>query len=169
MKLVVYCHGFAGSHNSSKVEAMKDAGIDVLAYEFDYEDYIGSMKRISDEIDNELISRMHQNIDLIFVGTSMGAVVAKDLARLYEASSVLVNPCFNPNETMAKLGQHHLVGKFRSIEFDEEDVIFVGTEDELIDFSKANFDNAEVYFVTGANHRFDVPYFDEVIEYLNER
>lgn len=168
-KIVVYCHGYASSAATDKVQDLRKAGFEVFAWDFDFaEPFEDEFDMIGHKVDRMLIDHLNQDIELIFVGTSMGCIVAKNLADLFGAVGVYVNPCFNPSVVLKDLEQEELAVAYKdiSVAFDDRDVIFIGLKDELIDFSELPFNGSKIYYSENADHRFGMPHFQEVIDYV---
>lgn len=168
-KLIVYCHGYGSSANSSKLKALKDAGFN--AYCFDASvDPVEANLYLTNKIDNLLIDHLNQDIELVFVGTSLGGWTASRLSKMYGAKAVIINPSVDPANSLLKYGVpneicdlYHVFAPYEGHKY------FFAEHDEVIDNTvfRENLTVAgfNVTVVPGADHRFD-KHFDLVIDYL---
>lgn len=168
-KIAVYFHGFGSSSQTDKVQRLREAGIETHAWDIDV-DSTASLPTLIDHIDNMLIDHMHEPCEIFFVGTSLGAWYAARLAHLYDVKAILINPSYNPKESLAKYGvdQKILNTYYDAIDFAPHQKIFIGSEDKVIDFTCVDFKGAVVSYVEGADHRFNKE-FDLVIKYIMEK
>lgn len=164
-KVIIYCHGYNSSAQSDKVKRLSAAG-EVYAWNINIDPEV-SLDDLEQKIDDLLISKMNEDFIMVFVGTSLGAWYASKLADIYSAYAVLINPAIDPKTSLTKYGvdESILNNYLNPIFFCTDDKVFIGTEDEIIDFSNANFGAASVEYVK-AKHRFNGPEFDMVVEYI---
>ena len=164
-KVIIYCHGYNSSAQSDKVKRLTAAG-EVFAWDINIDPEV-SLNDLEQKMDDLLISKMNEDFMLVFVGTSLGAWYASKLADIYAAYAVLINPAINPKTSLAKYGIEESVlnNYLNPIFFCTDDKVFIGTEDEVIDFSNVNFGPANVEYVK-AKHRFNGPEFEMVVEYI---
>jgi predicted esterase YcpF (UPF0227 family) len=87
-KVIVYCHGYGSNTKSGKVQQLKDAGFETYCYKADMDPDI-ACESLCDNIDLMLLDYLHQEIKLIFVGTSLGGWMASKLADCYSARLLL--------------------------------------------------------------------------------
>lgn len=169
-KTIVYFHGYGSSAKSDKVEllkAVKDS--EVFAYDINIDPSI-SLKELSDQIDLMLLDHPHENTEIVFVGTSLGAWYAAELAYVYGVKAVLINPCFEPQKSLAKYGvKQEILNKYRNIKLTTDMIVFIALDDEVLDYTEfcKNTNIEEVHFVPFAGHRFNGEAFQEVIERIN--
>lgn len=167
-KIVVYFHGYNSSAQTDKVQKLKDAGFSTYSWDINLDASI-SLNELTDKIDSMLLDNMHSECELFFVGTSLGAWYAANLAQLYDVHAVLINPCYNPKQSLAKynVDQTILDSYLTDIQFTSKHKVFIGTNDTAIDFSNVDFGNADVVYVKDADHRFNKE-FHLVVDYIRE-
>ena len=167
-KIVVYFHGYGSSAQTDKVQKLRDAGFDTHSWNINVDPLV-SQNELLDNIDSMLLDDMHEKSEIFFVGTSLGAWYASNLAHLYGVHAVLINPCYNPKESLAKyeVDQKILDNYFFDIHFSSVQKVFIGTADEVIDFTNVDFNGADVTYVEGADHRFNKE-FHLVIDYIKD-
>lgn len=145
---IVYLHGFGSSGNSEKSQALKARFGDENVWSPD-------LPLDADEVINMVANYVHRVNDypIVFVGTSLGGFYANYFAQRFDCPSVLVNPAFNPGQSLSKsLGEHknyatglpfeltqdHL-GKWVAMRNDITDTngalvnLFIALDDEVID------------------------------------
>jgi predicted esterase YcpF (UPF0227 family) len=165
-KLIVYFHGYGGSPSSGKVDKLEQAGYEVYAWKIDVDPSV-SMPRLDEKIMNMLTSYIHDDIELVFIGTSLGGWYAAKLAETYDCKSILINPSPDPSASLSKYDiSKEVLARYTPLNFNRNQTVFIGTEDEVIDFTGVNFKDAKVIYVGGGDHRFD-DHFNHVIDYLN--
>lgn len=167
-KIVVYFHGFGSSAQTDKVQMLRDAGFETHAWDINVDPML-SLPELTENIDSMLLDDMHEECQLFFVGTSLGAWYASNLAHMYGVNAVLINPCYNPKESLAKydVDQYILDDYLIDIHFAPHQKVFIGSEDTVIDFSGVDFCGADVTVVDGADHRFNKE-FGLVIDYIKD-
>jgi len=170
-KLIVYCHGYGSGTKSTKLKALKTAGFNAHCFQADV-DPTKAFFDLTNKIDNLLIDHLNQDVELVFVGTSLGGWTAAKLAKLYKAKAIIINPSVDPATSLLKYGvSKDICEKYSVFAPHEEHKYFFAKYDEVIDnqtFSKnltdAGFD---VTIVADADHRFE-KHFGLVIDYLKE-
>lgn len=173
-KLIVYFHGYNSSPSTDKAQRLKQ-DFETLAVSIDPDPEI-AIKSLFNQIDNFLIDNFLEEIELIFVGTSLGAWWASRLANQYDCKAVLINPSTMPYKTLPKLGLPlKIAHKYSPIEIPKRAAYFIAENDEVIDnteFAKEirelNDDQKEVYTYSDGGHRFNGEYFERVMSYLNK-
>ena len=167
-KIVVYFHGFGSSAQTDKVQQLRDAGIETYSWDINVDPDI-SIAVLSEKIDDMLSDNPHEPARIFFVGTSLGAWYASLLGHLYGIKTILINPAYNPKESLAKYGvdnsilENYMIG----VDFHPTQKVFIGMNDEVIDFSDVDFNGADVTYVKGAGHRFNKE-FHLVIDYIKD-
>jgi predicted esterase YcpF (UPF0227 family) len=170
-KLIVYCHGYGSGANSNKLKALKKAGFNAHCFDADV-DPVEAMTYLTNKIDNLLIDHLNQDVELVFVGTSLGGWTASRLSKLYKAKAVIINPSVDPATSLLKYGvpeeiceRYHVFAPYEGHKY------FFAKYDEVIDnqiFSKNLTDAGfNVTIVSDADHRFE-KHFGLVIDYLKE-
>jgi predicted esterase YcpF (UPF0227 family) len=168
-KLIVYCHGYGSGTKSTKLKALKTAGFNAHCFQADVHPD-KAMIHLTKKIDNLLIDHLNQDVELVFVGTSLGGWTAAKLAKLYKAKAIIINPSVDPATSLLKYGvSKDICEKYSVFAPHEGHKYFFAKYDEVIDnqtFSKnltdAGFD---VTIVSDADHRFE-KHFGLVIDYL---
>lgn len=159
--LIVYCHGYGSSANTDKVQKLKDFGFDVHAWDIVIDPDV-SVPYLESKIDDLLIDYMHRNINLVFIGTSLGAWYASKLADMYGAKAVVVNPSYTPSKSLLRYGvDQDIANRYTDTVLDGNDTVVVAKDDEVIDHTGRDFSNVEkvIYCETGG-HRFNGKEFD---------
>ena len=164
-KVFVYCHGYGSSKNTDKVQRMRDAGLEVIACDIDYRPDVG-LRQLINFVDDYLITNIAADIELVFVGTSLGGWYAAVVSKLYGAKCVCINPAYDPKNQLSKLGVDTSNLFYPTATFHMKDTVFVAKDDELLDFSKVKFDFATVIRTPGGGHRYNGAEFDSVISFL---
>lgn len=97
-KFIVYFHGYASSPNTDKVTQLKLAYPNDYIYAFlaDIDPEI-AIKEVGNNIDLALLDHIEEDIDITFIGTSLGAWLAAKMADLYGVKSILINPVLYPH------------------------------------------------------------------------
>lgn len=174
-KIVIYCHGYKGSPQSTKVEKLRTGvpDADVFAWPIHVNPSIAK-DNISRHVNHILVDYQDAPVDLIFVGCSLGAYFAAELALLYDAKAVLINPSYNPPESLTKYPEiPEIIRKlYRPIPVLFGAHYFIATNDEVIDWSDFNWvlhnKETKVKFYDDAAHRFDGPEFSDVVDLINK-
>ena len=182
MKLV-YFHGFGSAGNSAKSQALKARFGDDNVWSPNLPlDAFEVIDMVADYV------RSVKDYPIIFSGTSLGGFYANYFAQRFDCPCVLVNPAFNPGQSLSKsLGQHnnyatglpfeltqnHL-DKWNAMKADNTDIngalinLFIALDDEVIDAQQmlAAFPHYK-YLKTfeKAGHRFE-QHWPEVVDFL---
>jgi predicted esterase YcpF (UPF0227 family) len=180
---IVYFHGFGSSGNSEKSQALRARFGDENVWSPDLPlDAFEVIDMVSDYM------RSVEGHPVIFTGTSLGGFYANYFAQRFNYPCVLVNPAFNPSQSLTKsLGQHknyatglpfelkqeHL-DKWAAMKADNTDIngalisLFIALDDEVIDAQQmlAAFPYYN-YLKTfeKAGHRFS-DHWAEVVDFL---
>lgn len=179
MTTFIYLHGFnsASTDANPKIAALKKIG-DVIPISYIS---VGSRDQaymsISRRLPEDFLDLLERD-QVIFVGTSLGAYWAARFARTFQTGSILINPCVDPFESLAKYAgkefTNYVTGEVREFSFDAHEsyegayiprtlfrlrpLMLLAMDDEVID-SKETLRNFEPYYVhrtfeTGG-HQFD--------------
>lgn len=165
-KIVVYFHGYGSSPEGYKTELLRENGIDTYAWKIDIKPSM-SIPYLSDQIIDMLLDRLHENVQIYFMGTSLGAWYASKLAEQFEIRNViLINPAYDPKESLKKYEVPDFIrNEYDPINFKDTDIVYIGTDDDIIDFEGVDFGEADVRRIEGADHRFK-EHFNVVIREL---
>lgn len=164
--LIFYCHGFNSSFNSDKVKLLKSHFEHTYAWDIDIDPTV-SIPFLRSSIVDVLIDYMHHPVEMIMVGTSLGAWYAHKLADIFRSKAILINPCFNPGISLKKYGvEYTILQKYDSISVNKEYNYFIAEHDEIIDFSpyKEELKTVNTRFFLNATHRFNGEEFNSVID-----
>lgn len=154
-KIVFYFHGYGSNANSDKVKQLKESGLETCSWQINIDPDV-SVYYLENKILSVILDHLHEPIEMFFVGTSLGAWYADRLAKSFESDNVyLVNPSYDPRNSLSKYGVNELVSsKYDPIVFSEKHKVYIGMNDEVIDFTNVDFGSAQVEYVEGADHRF---------------
>lgn len=165
-KLIVYFHGFGSTPTTEKVEKLRAVhNAEVYAFPIDPDPRI-SIPFLRDQIDELIISRFGCNIDLIFVGASLGGWYAAKMAQLYRCDCVLINPCYDPKNIITSLDQD-VLDSYSFITLNPTAKYFIARNDEVINFDPFIHYMDDVTYSDTADHRYNGNEFVEVISYIN--
>lgn len=172
-KIVIYCHGYGSSPLSEKVERLRAKYPATFAFELDI-DPVETIDNVCGHIDDVLLSQQFLNdeeSELVFVGTSLGAWYAETLAGIYGAKSILVNPCYDPANMLAKYGVPEEI-RTRYTEMglhSKKAATVISLNDEVIDFNPIMDKISTGIKITteSGNHRFNGPEWDMVVDLVD--
>lgn len=178
---VIYFHGFASTANSSKVQALKDAGFNVSAPEINIDPEIAE-KELIDFIKLEGIKNNDIDKKCVFVGTSLGGFWAARMGELFEASAILINPAMHPEISLNRyLGAYtnhkdgsiseltsEIVKKYQmfpSTGSERYRTYFIAKKDKhAVKFERTS-NEGKMFEYDSDDHR-GLTFFDDVIEYI---
>ena len=175
-KIIVYFHGFRSNPRGDKVERLR-AVKNSIVYAFDINvDPEIALTDIEYQLDDILWTDPFETASLIFVGTSLGAWYAAKLAKQYDAEPFLINPCWDPQNSLKKYGvDQTILDKYEDIVFPPRTRLYIASEDDVIDHWAYfdgyvdHCDNIELLEVTErVTHRYNGPEFDTVIRDIDE-
>lgn len=169
-KVVVYCHGYNSSKSADKVRMLRDAGFEVIACDIPKDPELG-VKTLLDFVDDFLIENYSRDdLELIFVGTSLGGWYASTVAKYYDARSICINPAYDPTKLLNKLDKTcEVAHKFKPAVFDKNDIVVIAEDDEVIDFAGVDFSTADKLIkVSTGGHRFIGKEFDMIFDMIKE-
>jgi hypothetical protein len=174
-KIVVYCHGYGSSPKTDKVARIAAAGFETLAYPINIDPDV-SIKELVHNIMFDLLldqQLMNAEIELVFVGTSLGGWYANKLGNIFGAKHICVNPAYNPQTALTQFGvSQEILDKYSSIEVNELTSLFIAEDDEVIDLvggiksGEFDIENAARVVFTKGGHRYNGVEFDAVTELL---
>jgi hypothetical protein len=172
-KLIVYFHGYGSSANSDKVTRLSQ---DFETYCFNAPvDFDIAEKSLTENIDFLLVTNPEEPVELIFVGTSLGAWTANELAKQYGCHAVIINPSVDPSTSLKKYGvSDEICGTYYPMIPSKDNKYFFAEVDEVIPNEQYREKLiAEGYDVTvvcsmpeKSNHRFNGDSFEFVVDYL---
>ena len=160
--LVVYCHGYGSSATTDRVQKLRDFGFDVFAWDIGIDPSV-SMPILEDKIDDLLIDHINDDVNLVFVGTSLGCWYASKLADAYGSKAILINPSYTPSKRLIEYGvPDEIAKKYTDTIINENDIVVVARDDEVIDHTGRDFSKAKSVIYSTGGHRFNGPEFDMV-------
>mgnify|MGYP000456302165 CR=1 FL=1 len=163
-KLVVYCHGYGSSANTDKVARLKAKHEHVYAWDINIDPEV-SIPALEKAINDLLVTDMHDDAELVFVGTSLGGWYASVLAEWYDARAIVVNPCYNPQVSLAKYGvDEKILKKYGNMPIARRAEFVIAADDEVLDFAPVmdSMSHALTVSATGG-HRFNGPEFEALV------
>jgi predicted esterase YcpF (UPF0227 family) len=101
--MFIYLHGFNSAYDpeSEKIQLLSQLG-EVRGISYDSFDSF-------DNIKSYIASQVPETDELVFVGTSLGGFWAAEMARMFGAPSVIINPCHDPETLLQKyVGVEHV-------------------------------------------------------------
>jgi len=118
-----------------------------------------------------LIDVMHSEAPLTFLGSSLGAWLAAELADEYGCKAILINPVIGPDVVLPMLGvASETVKLYSEMKLLPTATYFFSEIDEVIDNTaivKMLQDKCfDVTVVPNSSHRFNGSEFDLVIKYI---
>ena len=172
-KIVVYFHGYKGSIENAKVERLKlEKNLKVFAFPIDIDPILAEVQ-VCSGIDSILVDNMHTKDDLVFVGTSLGAWLAAELAMKYDCKAILINPSNAPQVSLKKFDLPlELLKKYGNIKESKKFSYFFVENDNVIpnhDYRNVlKLIGAKVFVIEDADHRFEGKAFEHVVEYIKK-
>lgn len=174
-KFIVYFHGYNSSPETEKVKILKEAFPDDYVYCFQANvDPEIAQKTIEEKIDSALLDHMHEDLQVIFIGTSLGGWLAAKFGNVYEVKTILINPVYDPKESLKKYEvAEDIRNKYTQLKIDPKAIYFVSENDEFLDHSillekTKNMNNC--FSDKFSDHRYGEPHFsNRVIEYIKSQ
>ena len=163
--LIFYCHGFNSSFNSDKTRLLKFHFEHTYAWDIDIDPTV-SIPFLRSSIVDVLVDYMHHPVEMIMIGTSLGAWYAHKLANIFDSKAILINPSFDPSTSLKKYDVNNdILVKYDSIDVDKRYKYFIAEHDEVIDFSRYRdqLKRVNARFFSNATHRFNGEEFNSVI------
>ena len=163
-KLVVYCHGYASSAKTDKVARLKAKHEHVYAWDINVDPEI-SLPALEKAINDLLVTDMHDDAELVFVGTSLGGWYASVLAERYDARAIVVNPCYNPQVSLAKYGvSPEILNRYEDMPIARRAEFVIAADDEVLNFDAIKPAMAHALTVSpSGGHRFNGPEFEALV------
>ena len=168
-KVIFYCHGYDSSAQTDKVRRIKNMSFDVMAHDIDLDPTV-SLPYLEEVVSDWCIDFFNaQNLDICFVGTSLGAWYANRLGRAFGAETVLINPALDPADSLKKYGvPEELIGKYEAfgpIEFTRKETVVIAKDDEVLTFPEGVdwcHPATLIEYATGG-HRFNGPELEDAL------
>ena len=171
---ILNIHGFNGKSANTNYQILKDAGYNVISFEFDYENC--DPHAIEEFL--VLATRIYK-IDLI-VATSYGAFFAAIVSLRTSISFIATNPCVEPLVSLRKLASSYCDANSSFFSISTEYLYkhyawlngsyILGSKDEIIDYSiaQSTFDKAVTYKVDGGHQLERDAYEDILLKEIKE-
>jgi len=166
-QVVVYFHGYGSSATSDKVKQLQSLFDDVYAWDIDI-DPRKSLPELEQHIDKVLTDYAVRNVEVNvwFVGTSLGANYASRFGDMYDVNTLLINPSYVPSVSLAKYGVDECIrNEYDDTVINKNDYVVLAKDDEVIDHTGRDFSNAAVVVYNDkGGHRFNGPEFLQTVE-----
>lgn len=167
--IIVYFHGYGSSVLTNKVDMLKTIpNTEVYAYPANI-DPIVAIYEVSAAIDDMLLTDIVSEVNMTFIGTSLGAWLASKLGEMYGVKTVLINPSVTPFITLKRYGvSDEICAKYDSPIYPKHTDRFIFAEhDDVIDnvpFRNFLIDNGfDVTIAPGADHHFAGEFFKRYV------
>ena len=174
-KFIVYFHGYNSSPETEKVKILKEAFPDDYVYCFQANvDPEIAQKTIEEKIDSALLDHMHENLQVIFIGTSLGGWLAAKFGNVYEVKTILINPVYDPKDSLKKYGvSEEFRNKYDNLTIYSNYTFFFANDDDVIDHSqlliKLKQKNMGYFLHNGPKHQYVEPHFtNNVIAFVKD-
>ena len=137
---IYYFHGFGSGENSRTASALKEVYPQLVTLKYDTYDHDKAQQQFAKYFEG----KRFDHTDL-FIGTSLGGYWANRFCSQYGVQAILINPCLNPNEVLAKYdGQkvgydgvqtvyHHKPNYVDAKHRVYPRVVFIGENDKILD------------------------------------
>ncbi|GAB1384211.1 hypothetical protein MASR1M50_25320 [Burkholderiales bacterium] len=170
MKTVIfYCHGYGSSSRSDKVQRIRNMGFDVMAHDIDLDPSV-SLPYLDQVVMDWCIDFFNaENLDICFVGTSLGAWYAHKLGRAFGAETILINPALDPARSLRKYGvSEGILEKYAAIgpiSFTTQDTVVIAENDEVLTFPGGPdwCHPAKLIKYPTGGHRFNGPELEDAL------
>lgn len=164
--ILFYFHGFGSSAQTDKVSKLREnLDLDVYAFDIDI-DPVKAEDILSHQISLTLMDYLHEeDIQVIFVGTSLGGWWAGKLAKQFHCRAILINPAVEPQTTLHHLGVNvDTCAKYHDLEYPINTVFFLAEIDEVVDHTSLKaalvFNKSYTTFIVpNADHRFNDKFY----------
>lgn len=94
---VFYVHGFASGINYQKLDSLakiiNNDNVNVMGLQYDSD---WSYDRIKDSLITQVNQYVNELTDIVFIGTSLGGLFARELANHYNERMIVINPVVDP-------------------------------------------------------------------------
>ena len=163
-KVVIYCHGYGSSAKTDKVDRLRVGKNVANVYAFDINiDPRISVPYLENCVEN-ICLEPNEDVEFVFVGTSLGAWYAAVLADMFNSKAILVNPCLDPHNSLKKYGVSEEVRKwYTPMPNPSKAEVILSENDEVLDFSNVSWKLPVVLVNNESGHRFNGPEFEEFV------
>lgn len=167
--VIFYCHGYGSSSRTDKVRRIRDMGFEVMAHDIDLDPSV-SLPYLDNLVSDWCIDFFNaENLDICFVGTSLGAWYANKLGHTFGAQTVLINPALDPARSLRKYGvSDDILEKYAAlgpIGFTRQDTVVIAENDEVLTFPDTPewHHPARLISYPSGGHRFNGPELEDAI------
>ena len=195
--IIIYLHGFNSSAESFKSQLllrhMQKAGLskNLLIPDL-FPEPEAAIKQISSLVETQIKKNntISGNVNVCFVGSSLGGYYATGFAERYQSSAVLINPSVRPYETLAQyIGENKNYYSTESwtfdrshiqqlLDFDVENItrperymVLLQTGDEVLDYNQAKqkYAQSQLIIEQGGDHSFTgfERYLDQIVSFAD--
>lgn len=169
-KVIFYFHGFGFNPSSEKVFKLKKVFPEdvVIKLDIDYRlNEVDIHNQLEKQISEILQEYLHEEVEIIFMGTSMGAWWASQFHVKHLSKLIVINPVYEPKNTLKRFGVSlGSTDKYQEADY-RDAVCFIAKNDEVIDHAKFLSEHKnDVFIFNVAKHRFSGDEFQSVINYI---
>lgn len=170
-RTILYIHG-VGGENSTKYDVLKRAFPDYNVEKIKQSD---SITETLSTIENRL--KQSTNEKFILVGSSRGGLISLYIGYDYDIPVIAINPALEMSKVNFDIGNRELLEELRDVVLKENNdldnarltYLFLGSNDELIDYKVAAGLNNAVLSIRETNHRYEdfetiIPDIKEIVE-----
>lgn len=168
-KVIFYCHGYGSSSQTDKVRRIKDMGFEVVTHDIDLDPSV-SLPQLDQVVTDWCIDRWGaENLDICFVGTSLGAWYANKLGHTFGAETVLINPALDPAQSLGKYGvPEGILQKYAArgpVTFTQQETVVIAENDEVLSFPNTPgwCSPARLISYPSGGHRFNGPELEDAL------
>ncbi len=184
--MIIYIHGFASSSNSNKVKLLSNSFEKVKSIDLSHRPSKAIQQLIT------LIEQQKNKRKILLVGSSLGGFYALYLSKMFDLSTVLVNPSMKPYETLKHhvgtevinystgksfLFKRNYLDELKEYEVNISDqnklLLLLQTGDKTLDYKEAlsMLSSAKTIVESGGTHQFDMfqNYFGHIRNFYSEQ
>lgn len=168
-KVIFYCHGYGSSSHSDKVRRIEAMGFEVIAHDIDLDPSV-SLPQLDRVVEDWCVGYTGtEHVDLVFVGTSLGAWYANKLGHAFGSDTVLINPALDPAQSLGKYGvPEDILQKYAErgpVTFTEQDTVVIAANDEVLSFPNTPdwCRPARLLAYPSGGHRFNGPELEDAL------
>lgn len=156
-KTILYIHG-VGGENSNKFKKLKEYFINDNVESITQDNLI---VKTLDTIEERI--RTSKNEDFILIGSSRGGLIALHIGYKYDIPIIAINPALTMSEVNFDVNNKEILEKIsklvkdrnRDIENSRLTNLFLGSNDEIVDYTEAMKLNNSFISIRETNHRYD--------------
>jgi predicted esterase YcpF (UPF0227 family) len=169
-KVIFYFHGFGFNPSSEKVFKLKNVFPEDIIVKIEINYRLSEMdihNQLEKQISEILQEHLYEEVEIIFMGTSMGAWWASQFHIKHLSKLIVINPVYDPKNTIKKIGfPLASTDKYQLADYSDA-ICFIAENDEIIDHSELLSRNkGDIFVFNNAKHRFSGDEFQSVINYI---